>query len=347
MEITREVFEKQRRPRFGKGNPERMQVPFWEWMIRGPDTLVKKGEGPLGEFGGMIRAGKIKSTYGPWRACDLFNIPLNREEGAIWTFDRSGATRTELQEGRVVFVGGEHEDFYEPDFYIYNDVVVFGPGDEIEIYGYPRDVFPPTDFHTATLVGDRIVLIGCTGYVEDRRPGHTPVYELDLASYRMSRIESSGDLPGWVSEHEAELGPTGTIVIRGGRVFTDIGVKQRFRRNVDDYALDVDSAIWRRITNRNWRQFSIEQEDERPFVLEPTAEAILPRDMDYSVLPSEDPDAAFIVVQGIAVSVTVDICEIAIVVQGDLPGDLLLRLVENMRSNAEKAIQRRCVLQKL
>jgi hypothetical protein len=32
-------------------------------------------------------------------------------------------------------IGGEHEDYYDPDVHIYNDVVVLGPGGEIEIYG--------------------------------------------------------------------------------------------------------------------------------------------------------------------------------------------------------------------
>ena len=37
MEITREQFDQQWRPRFGLANPERMQLAFWEWMIRGPE----------------------------------------------------------------------------------------------------------------------------------------------------------------------------------------------------------------------------------------------------------------------------------------------------------------------
>lgn len=232
MRITREVFEEQRRPRFGTTNPERMRLAFWEWMIRG-DDIPPTGDGDvLGKFGLMMRAGVLKSGYGPYRARDLFKVPLNRDDGPIWTFDRMGATRTELPDDRVVYIGGEHEDSYDPDFCIYNDVVVFGPSDQIEIYGYPRGVFPPTDFHTASLVDNRIIVIGCIGYMKDRRPGYTPVYALDLADYHISEIPTSGPNPGWVFKHEAETSPDGVITIRGGEVIQEHDGEQQFRRNV-------------------------------------------------------------------------------------------------------------------
>lgn len=39
MTISREIFDQQRLPRFGKSNPERMTQAFWEWMIRGDGEL--------------------------------------------------------------------------------------------------------------------------------------------------------------------------------------------------------------------------------------------------------------------------------------------------------------------
>jgi hypothetical protein len=157
-------------------------------------------------------------------------------------------TCTELPDGRTICVTGEHEDSYDPDFYIYNDVVVFGPADQIEIYGYPKDVFPPTDFHTATLVGNQIILVGCIGYPDDRRNGYTPVYSLDLSGYRISKIATSGDMPGWISKHEAQYASDGTITIRGGQVFDECSGNHRFRQNLEDFALDIQSAVWRRTT---------------------------------------------------------------------------------------------------
>jgi len=72
MQISRGVFEQQRRPRFGNSNPERMAFAFWEWMIRGDDVPTVHEKGPLEKFGLQI-----------------------------WTFDRMGATRNRLSGGRV------------------------------------------------------------------------------------------------------------------------------------------------------------------------------------------------------------------------------------------------------
>ena len=162
-----------------------------------------------------------------------------------------GRTYTRLADGRVVYVGGEHEDSYDPDFCIYNDVVVVGPGGQIEIFGYPREIFPPTDFHTATLVGDRIILIGGLGYVEDRRPGHTPIYAIHLADFHISAVETSGKMPGWIFKHEAVLEPSEIITVRGGEVYGRNGDSCGCRQNVENYSLDVSSGIWRQTVSRD------------------------------------------------------------------------------------------------
>jgi hypothetical protein len=347
MEISRELFDQQRGPRFGTANAERMRLAFWEWMIRGGDSRSAEQEGVLGDLGLMIRDGKLKSGYGPWRARDLFRIPMNRADGPIWTFDRMGQTRTDLPDGRVVSVGGEHEDDYDPDFCIYNDVVVFGPTGQIEIYGYPKEVFPPTDFHTATLAGGRLIIVGCLGYPEDRRPDHTPVFGLDLSAYRISTMATSGDTPGWVFKHEARLDSEGVITIRGGEVIEEQGGECRCRRNLEDYALNIRSGVWSRLTNRNWRQFSIRQEDHGLFVLEshPELEHLLPRRVEYTVEPSEDCDRTRIAIGGVPVSITVGVSDIEIIVEGDLPDALAVRVAEEVRANTEVATRCRCVLE--
>jgi hypothetical protein len=290
-------------------------------------------------------------VWGPWRARDFFKIPMKREEGPIWTFDRMGNTATELPDGRVVCVAGEHEDYYDPDFYIYNDVVVFTPAGDIEIYGYPKDVFPPTDFHSATLLGDQIILIGCMGYDLDRRSGHTPVYALNLSDYHIEEIKTSGEMPGWISEHEAEVNADGIVLIRGGDVFEKRGDRWRRRRNLEEYALDVRSGVWGRVTNRNWPQFTIHRADRKVFDERPEPEHLLPRTVDYVVLPrtKEQPEENVLViaVEGLPVVVTVEFDEIWIVVQGELPDELLLRVAEEMRSAAEAAIQQPCIFERL
>jgi len=347
MKISRELFDQQRCPRFGNANPERIRLEFWEWMIRGDDTPPAEPDDSLNPYGWMMRMGYLKSRYGPWRARDLFNIPVNRDTGPIWTFDRMGATETELPDGRLVRIGGEHEDSYDPDFCIYNDVVVFGPTDQIEIYGYPKEVFPPTDFHTATLTGDHIIIIGCLGYMDDRRPGYTPVYSLDLSGYRFTKIETSGEMPGWVFKHEAAFDSERTITIRGGETHDESCGRIRLRRNIEEFALDIRSWTWRRLTNRNWPQFSIRQEDGELFVLKlcPKLEDLWPRNIEHAVTPCEDWNRSRIVVEGVTVSITLGIREIEVIVEGELPEDLPLRVAEEIRANAEATIRRRCVLE--
>jgi hypothetical protein len=348
MEITREVFDQQRRPRFGTANPERMRFAFWEWMIRGGEVPPADGQSCLEEIGLQMRDGVLKTVYGPYRARDLFGVPRNREDGPIWTFDRMGAIRLRLPDGRVVCIGGEHEDFYDPDFCIYNDVIVLKPDEEIEIYGYPKEVFPPTDFHTATLDRDRVVVIGGLGYKNDRRTGHTPVYELELAGYRISEIKTSGTMPGWISEHEASLDPNGIITIRRGQVLEHSEGKQRFRHNFEEYALDTRSWVWKRLTNRNWREFSIRQE-KGAFIGEhkPKPEALFPRDIEHDVMPSKKREDARIVVEGVPVSLTISVVDIRIVVEGDMPEAWSIRLAEAIRANTEAVVHRRCILKSI
>ncbi len=46
--------------------------------------------------------------------------PFANSEGPVWCFFRLGVTRTELSDGRIICIGGEHKDRYDPDFCIYN-----------------------------------------------------------------------------------------------------------------------------------------------------------------------------------------------------------------------------------
>src|SRR5579862_3682276 len=118
MKITKEIFEQQRLPRFGTANPERIQNNFWKWMIRGDQSVCNEAEGEESSSrpGLVIQDGKIRSAMGPYYVRQLFDVNSACSDGPIWTFDRMGATCTELPDGRIVCVGGEHEDFYDPDF---------------------------------------------------------------------------------------------------------------------------------------------------------------------------------------------------------------------------------------
>lgn len=94
MTITPEMFDAQRSRRFGSANPERMRLEFWEWTVRGRERLPADG--------GLASASPYGARKHFGRDGD-YSTP-------VWTFSRMGESRTRLPDGRVICVGGEHED---------------------------------------------------------------------------------------------------------------------------------------------------------------------------------------------------------------------------------------------
>ncbi|KAF2727203.1 hypothetical protein EJ04DRAFT_517406 [Polyplosphaeria fusca] len=180
----------------------------------------------------------------------------------IWCFSRFGQSTTKLPHGTLVYIGGEHEDWYDPDFLIFNDVVVMErsagkmdgiakPRREFTIYGYPEEVFPPTDFHTATFVPslNAIVIIGNIGYGTIARKamrdeGQTPVYRLDVGTWKMTEIETEGDCPSGICRHEAALESDGAapiIRVRGTEDHPYLSATTRYMvRDGEEVSVEVD-----------------------------------------------------------------------------------------------------------
>jgi hypothetical protein len=239
-DVDRDRYLVWRFARTGVRNPHDLTNPAWVWLARNPELNA-------------------------WQANELMRGPSSLEVGPHWCAQRFGQSRTELPDGRTVAIGGEHEDSYDPDFFIYNDVLVLAPSGDVRIYGYPYDVFGPTDFHSATLLADgRIVIIGCLGYVSSRAPGTTPVHALDTTTFAMSRLASTGERPGWIFKHAATLGEDGrTIRIAGGERLVLVDGERQFVENIDDWALSLDDGRWSRLTDRRWQEWSLERADGR------------------------------------------------------------------------------------
>jgi hypothetical protein len=216
-------FLEWRSPREAGENPTRLDNPLWRWLVR--------------------------TQWNAYQANELMSGPSSFDCGPMWSFDRFGMSRTELEDGRVFYIGGEHEDNYDPDFYIYNDVTVIQPNGEISLVGYPRDVFPPTDFHSATRVGGSIYIIGRLGYPNSRAVGATPIYRLSLDSLRMEAVDATGQNPGWIGGHSALLMSDGhTILVKGGRIW--LGHVVAPRENINSWAFDTRILEWRLVTER-------------------------------------------------------------------------------------------------
>jgi ankyrin repeat protein len=216
IECTPDEYKAARHRIFGNANPQLMNFPFWQ---------------------AMVSSGTSAS-----HARRLFDEGRRLAE-PVWCFQRMGQTFTELPDGRVIEIAGEHEDSYDPDFCIYNDVIVHHGDGTFDIYGYPRDVFPPTDFHTATLVGESIFIIGNFGNYEDRRYGHTQVYRLDIRTLAMESVDTRGEPPGWFSSHRARL-IGNSIEAKGGSILESNDGKENWRDNHDTYLLDLSTMTW-------------------------------------------------------------------------------------------------------
>jgi ankyrin repeat protein len=205
---------------FGTANPQKMNQPFWQ---------------------AMIRTGKCACEAREHFLADSYDRP------AVWCYTRFGKSITEIPDGRIIEIAGEHEDFYDNDFCIYNDVIVHDGTGKFDIYIYPREVFPPTDFHTATLAGNHIYIIGSVGYLDERTPGETPVYRLDIHSLAIEKVKTTGELPGWIGEHFAILADEYTIRINGGAVYVQKDDKKDFKDQDAVWTLDLRTLIWKQL----------------------------------------------------------------------------------------------------
>ncbi|MDJ0617571.1 MAG: ankyrin repeat domain-containing protein [Calothrix sp. MO_192.B10] len=220
LQISPEQYLAGRYRRFGNSNPEVMEVDFWKAMVR--------------------------SGVSAYFARDTFDDADNWDK-AVWCYQRFGRTITELPDGRIIEIAGEHEDYYDPDFCIYNDVVVYQADGSFKILGYPKDIFPPTDFHSATLVGEYIYIIGSLGYNDAIIYNETPVYRLNYQSFKIEKVTTTGEKPGWISRHKAHYLKPSTIYITGGKLCVMVDDKDEYIDNLGDYTLDVTTLNWSRV----------------------------------------------------------------------------------------------------
>lgn len=219
---SRRDFKKYRARRFGTSNPQRLDNPFWNDMIRiGCNAYTAREH---------------------FRAQRSLSDP-------VWCYQRFGSSLTQLSDGRFVQIGGEHEDFYDPDFCIYNDVVVHDGKGQFEIYGYPQKVFPPTDFHSATLVDDWIYIIGCLGYPQHRNTTQTPVFRLRLNSWKIEAVDTVGEPPNWLFKHRAEYDSARRVIrLQRGEVL-EVGDNNNAELvpNAQQFEFDISSLRWTRL----------------------------------------------------------------------------------------------------
>jgi len=220
INATVSEYKNGKRPRFGKTNPQEFDDPFLRTMIRTGCSAYE-----------------ARAQFGD---TEDMNAP-------VWCFARFGCSFTELPDGRFVQIGGEHEDHYDPDFCIYSDVIVHSGPDEFSIFGYPKDIFQPTDFHTATCVDQYIYIVGCLGYHGTRKFGITPVYRLSCTDWSIEAVKTVGDNPGWIYEHSARLAEPNILCISGGKLVSEVSGEETHEDLEEDYWLNLATMTWKRV----------------------------------------------------------------------------------------------------
>ena len=227
---------------FGYQNPTTVTNPFYSWVIKHD-----------------LSAWDVQRNI----------IDSNRSNDTqavkpIWCQARMGQSRTLLPDGRFILIGGEYEDYYDLDFCIYNDVIVVNTDETIEIYSYPKAVFAPTDFHTATLIGTgnnaHIIIIGSLGYSNDRQYTHTPVYKLNLNTFKIEQVATRNNM-GWIRGHQATLRDN-QIIVKAGQILIDDTAP--LLDNIDTWVLNLNTLIWKNVTHldRKWQRFYIRRQDD-------------------------------------------------------------------------------------
>ena len=218
LSVSEEEYQAQKFRVFGGSNPELCNRAFWYNMLR--------------------------CNAGAWTARRHFNDTEYSRGEPIWCYERFGKSITPLGNGEYIEIAGEHEDSYDPDFCIYNDVFHHKGKGVVHIYEYPESIFPPTDFHTATLVNKCIYIIGNLGYPKDRYSGFTPVFRLNIETFVMEKVETTGKNPGWIYKHSAMLVESETIKIEGGTVVDIEENGETHRINKSIFELNLKNFEW-------------------------------------------------------------------------------------------------------
>ncbi len=229
-------------------------------------------------------------------------------------------------------------------------MVVFEPNGEFQIYGYPKDVFPPTDFHTATLFGDQIVIIGGLRYVQDRVLDACTVFTLDTNTFRIERLDTTGEGPGWIHHHKAELMEDG-IHIRGGTIINEQDGSKRGRKNLDMFRFDRATRHGARIEHvSGWRTFSIGGRNALDFVfgrgnVEGFDPAWLTSFETISAMKHAHNSTRRVVVDGVVVDLRRENLSCRLRVEGVLPEARLMAFLADLVTQIEREVGVPCEVQ--
>lgn len=93
-------------------------------------------------------------------------------------------------------------------------------------------------------MGDQIYIIGSLGYLEDRAAPGTPVWKMDVNTYRIEPVTTTGDSPGRICRHHARLLDDGRILIYGGNVSGVRDGEDFYEKNPVKGVLNLATLEW-------------------------------------------------------------------------------------------------------
>ena len=283
----------------------------------------------------------IDSNISAYRGNKHFEGPSSFGGKPGWCFNRFGRTLTQLADGTGILIAGEHEDHYDPDFFIYNDVVIAHPDGRIEILGYPEEHFPPTDFHSAT--SRQRIDSNWKSRLQGTEEGRgNPTLAFDIISKRFRTIAASGESPGWISRHEARLDERNGILVHGGKI--DHGpAGGGYLENFDTWRLDLADWKWERLTQKVIHRWRFVREDGKACRLfpkrlgsEPADKLLLARLYDPPV-PHEvvkkdgETDRTRYVIDGVPLHFSEEMHWVQLTLEGELPPALMNTYVNQVK----------------
>ena len=198
--VTAAVYRGAKNPRYGAGNPERSDNPFWLAMARRrwppsrarlhfgdtappkPEFVMPKGDMPA-PFTAAARRWATRYDEARERAKLVRTI-----DDVVWTAVREHALHLTLPDGRALMIGGEVADDGDEyaDPWVYNDVVVRHPDGAIEILTYPRELFPQVRWEVGVLMGAHLFIFGESTGSGTPRSARAVALRLDTGTYAVS-----------------------------------------------------------------------------------------------------------------------------------------------------------------
>jgi hypothetical protein len=73
---------------------------------------------------------------------------------------------------------------------------------------------------------------------------------LDINTLEIVKIETSGEIPGWMSRHKSYFDGDSIITVEGGKLIVDVNGKEDYINNEYSYELCLKSMRWEKLSGK-------------------------------------------------------------------------------------------------